>query len=226
MLKAKLMRLAAYGRRTKPLFFIVLLAALVLGSATVGVSQENQSVGLKTADGVLFVWNRPGLHFMLSIRGSEIVPLNDADHIFFKVDGLVLQIQSLPISNFAPDAKRDKLDDKSILIAHRDWESKYLETEVLKSKLTVKSANENVNGREVLVWLFDLPAAFRNADASGQMNTSVVAGDFLILLNSVLSPSVSETQARKFLLSTMSTLKVSAEPFDIKKLQEELRKGP
>src|SRR5436190_10339998 len=226
MIKAKLMRLATCCCLTRLLVFNVFLIAIVFGVATVGLAQENQSVGLKTADGVLFVWNRPGLHFTLSIKGKDIVPANDPDHIFFTVDGVILQIQSLPISNFAPDAKRDKLDDKSILAAHRDWESKFLETELLKSKLTVKSSNEKLNNSEVLVWQFDLPAAFRNPDASGQVYVTMVAGDFLILLNSVLSPSVSEAQARKFLLSTISTLKLSAEPFDIKKLQEELRKGP
>ena len=39
------------------------------------------------------------------------------------------------IAQFAPDAKDKKLDDKAVLAAHREWESKYLEG-LLKSKLT------------------------------------------------------------------------------------------
>jgi hypothetical protein len=230
------MRITSRWRLIKLSIFTVLLAVIVSSLGIVGrarlrapsrsLFQENQSVALKTEDGVLFIWNRPGLHFTLLMKGNDVVPMKDPEHIFFTVDGLILQIQSLPVSNFAPDAKRNKLDDKSILAAHRDWESKFLETELLKSKLTLKSSNEKVNGTDVLVWQYDLPAAFRNPDASGQVYATTVAGDFVILLNSVLSPSVSDSQARKLLLNTMGTLKLSAEPFDIKKLQDEVRKGP
>ena len=222
-------------RLSKTIVLGIFLTATLFVSAAVGHGrpgphwdnlQENQSVALKTGDGVLFVWNRPGLHFSVLIKGKDVVPMDDRDHIFFTVDGVVLQIQSLPVSNFAPHAKRDQLDDKSILAAHRDWESSFLETELLKTKVTVKSSNEKVNGSDVLVWQYDLPAAFRNPDASGQIYVTIVAGDFVVLLNSVFSPTVSETQARTFLLNTMGTLKLSPGPFDIKKLQEEIRKGP
>jgi hypothetical protein len=187
--------------------------------------QEDGWTALKTDDGILFVWNRTGLSFTLSIKGREIRPM-DGENILFMVDGSVLQIQSLPISDFAPDARAKKLDDKSILSAHRDWESKYLETELLHSKLTVQSTSEKLaNGSQVLIWQFDLPERLQTSDAKKQLYVTVVAKDYIILLNGVVTATTSEATVRSFLLDKMSTLKVSPERIDVKKLQEAIRKG-
>jgi len=189
-------------------------------------TQDNGWTALKTEDGILFIWNRPGLGFTLSIKGKDIRPLNDPNNIFFTVDGLVFQIQSLPISNFAPDARKNKLDDKSILQAHRDWESKFLEDELLHSKLALKSSSEKLSsGIDALLWQFDLPDKFKNPDAKTQMYLTIVAKDYVILLNSVVSDSASETAVRKFLLDAIASLKFSSDPIDVKKLQEAIRKG-
>ena len=198
-------------------------ALLNNGSLT---TQDDGWTALKTDDGILFIWNRRTLGFTLSIKGKDIRPLNDPNNIFFTVDGLVFQIQSLPISNFAPDARKNKLDDKSILLAHRDWESKFIEDELLHSKLTLKSSSEKLSsGIDALLWQFDLPEKLKNPDAKTQMYLTVVAKDYVILLNSVVSASGSETAVRKFLLEVMTSLKVSSEPIDVKKAQEAIRKG-
>ena len=191
------------------------------------ITQEDGWTALKTDDGILFVWNRTGLHFTLSVKGKDIRPMNDPNNIFFVVDGLILQIQSLPISNFAPDARKNKLDDKTILLAHRDWESGFLETELLHTKIKVKSATEKLSaGIDALIWQYDLPENLKNPDATGQMYLTRVAQDYVILLNAVTSPAVTESAARRFLLDTIATLKISQDRIDIKKLQEAILKGP
>jgi len=199
----------------------------VKANPTPGVPvQDDGWTALTTVDGVLFVWNRTDLSFTLSIWGNEIRPMAAGDNIFFTVDGLVLQIQSLPISNFAPDAKKNKLDDKSILIAHRNWESKFLEEEILHSKLTIQSANEKLaNGSDALVWQFDVPQGLQNGDARKQIYVTVVAKDYVILLNGVVTDAASEAAVRSFLLSEISTVKISPNRIDVKKLQEAIRKG-
>jgi len=142
------------------------------------------------------------------------------------VDGLVFQIQSLPISNFAPDARKNKLDDKSILLAHRNWESKLLEDELLHSKLALKSSSEKLSsGSEALLWQFDLPEKFKTPDAKTQMYLTIVAKDYVILLNSVVSDSASEAAVRKFMLDVMTSMKISSEPIDVQKIQEAIRKS-
>jgi hypothetical protein len=190
-------------------------------------TQEDTWTTLKTDDGILFVWNRTGLHFTLSVKGKDIRPMNDPNNIFFVVDGLILQIQSLPISNFAPDARKNKLDDKAILLAHRDWESGFLETELLHTKIKVKSASERLSaGIDALIWQYDLPESLKNPDVTGQMYLTRVAQDYVILLNAVTSPAVPDSAARRFLLDAITTLKISQDRIDIKKLQEAIQKGP
>ena len=179
---------------------------------------------IKTVDGYLLVWNRPDLHFTVLIKGKDIRPLNDTEHVFFNVDGVVIQVQLALIREFAPDAKERKLDDKAILAAHRDWESKFLEG-LLGNKLTLQSFNAKLStGGEASLWQFDMPEGM-NAQARKQLYLTVVSGDYVLLLNSVATATISEETARKFLLDTMATLKISATPIDVKKLSESLRKS-
>ena len=190
----------------------------------VAKGQEEGPVAIKTSDGYLFVWNGPDLHFSISIKGKEIQPVNDTEHIFFNVDGKVFQIQSLPVTNFLPDQERKGLDDKGILAAHRDWESKFVEG-LLSKKLTVQSSSEKLGtGSDILIWEFDMPPGL-DADAKKQLYLTLVTKDYVLLLNSVVTPTISESEARKFLLDTVATLKISSVPISVKELQESIRKG-
>jgi hypothetical protein len=193
---------------------------------TLGLSTQNDLPvnAIKTIDGYLLVWNRPDLHFTVLIKGKDIKPLNDTEHVFFNVDGMVFQIQLASVSEFAPDAKEKKLDDMAILAAHRDWESKFIEG-LLSSKLKVESFNAKLsNGGEASLWQYDMPEGM-NAETRKQLYLSVVSGGYVLLLNSVVTTAISEEAARKFLLDTMATLKFSPTPIDVKKLSESIRKS-
>lgn len=223
-------------RMTTPFVLIAALLLIVTISVptrvrsatypTLGLTTQNDLPvnAIKTIDGYLLVWNRPDLHFTVLIKGKDIKPLNDTEHVFFNVDGMVFQIQLASVSEFAPDAKEKKLDDMAILAAHRDWESKFIEG-LLSSKLKVESFNAKLsNGGEASLWQYDMPEGM-NAEARKQLYLSVVSGDYVVLLNSVVTAAISEETARKFLLDTMSTLKFSSTPIDVKKLSELIRKS-
>jgi hypothetical protein len=226
------------SRKTIPVAFALLLAALFAPvssfslasasqtspSAAISSQAEDGSATIKTSDGVLFVWNVEELHFSLAIKGKDIKPQGDSEHIFFSVDGRVLQIQAAAIKQFAPDAKEKKLDERAILAAHRDWESKFIE-ELLHSKLRVQTFNVKLsNGSAASMWQFDMPEGM-NADTQKQLYLTVVQGDFVVLLNSEVSATNSEEEGRKFLLDTMATLKSSPTPIDVKQLSKSVRKG-
>ena len=192
--------------------------------AVASFQQEDSLATLKTNEGVLFVWNLDDLHFSLAIKGREISPQSDPDHIFFSVDGRVLQIQAAAIKEFAPDAKERKLDDRAILAAHRDWEAKFIEG-LLRSKLRLQTFNVKLsNGAEALLWQFDMPEG-TNADTFKQLYLTVVRGNFVVLINSEVTATNSEEDGRKFLLETMATLKSSPTPIDVKALGESIQKG-
>ena len=220
---------------------LVLVAAVLLGASfparpanawqpiaywvpSVSLQQEDGWAALKLDEGILFVWNRPDIHFTLTVKGKEIKPLNDPDHIFFNVDDMVFQIQLASIAEFAPDAKEKKLDDKSILAAHRDWETTFIEG-LLHSKLKVQVFSAKLSsGSDAALWQFDMPDGM-NADAKKQVYLTVVSKPYVLLLNGVATAAVSDDVTRKFLLNTLATLKLSSVPIDVKKLSESVRKG-
>jgi hypothetical protein len=189
-------------------------------------SQQLGCTAIKTDTGILLVWNGANLHFTLSVKGQDIHPMENPNNVFVVVDGVVFQLQAVPIKNFAPDAATSKLDNRSILLAHRDWESQYIGDEVLRSKLTVQTASEKLaNGAEVLLWQFDLPEKFKTKDAKTQMYLSMTANDHVVLLNGVVSATGSEEAVRNLLLDTIKTFKLSQGPIDVDKLREAIKKG-
>ncbi len=205
----------------------VLLAAILFTavcSATVHAQQDGWAA-VKTEDGVVFVDNRSDLHYTLAVKGKDIKPLGSGEHIFLSVDGLVFQVQVAEVGQFAPDARKQKLDDKAILAAHRDWEWKFLE-DLLKNKLTVQSTNLKLSsGAEALAWQFDMPLGLK-ADGEKQLYLTTTSGDYVIVLNAVANIPNPEPAARKFLLDTIATLKISPTPIDVQKLAESIKNGP
>jgi hypothetical protein len=186
--------------------------------------QEDGWAAIRSDDGIVFVWNVKDTHFTLAIKGKEIKPLNDPEHIFFSVDGMVFQVQMVAISEFAPNAREKKLDDKAILAAHRDWESKFLE-DLLKTKLNVRTFNVRLtDGRDASLWQYDMPVG-TNADAKQQVYLTAVNGENVLLLNIAVTSGITEETARKYLLDTMATLKSSPAVIDVQKLADAVRSG-
>jgi len=186
--------------------------------------QEDGWAAIKIDEGLLFVWNVKEAHFTMAIKGKDIKPLNDPDHIFFRVDGMVFQLQMAAIGEFARDAAEKKLDDRAILAAHRDWEVKFLE-DLLKSKLNVRTFNVKLsNGADASLWQFDMPAT-ANSEASKQIYLTSVNKNYVLLLNIALTSGVTEENSRKYLLETMASLKKSSDTIDVQKLAESIRAG-
>ena len=51
--------------------------------------QEDGWSAITSPEGVLFVWNVRGLYFTLTLKGKNVKPLDDPEHIFFNVDGRI-----------------------------------------------------------------------------------------------------------------------------------------
>lgn len=193
-------------------------------SDVVQQQQEEGWAAIKTDEGMLFVWNVKDVHFTIAIKGKEIKPLSDPDHIFFSVDGMVFQVQMAAISEFAPEAKVKKLDDRAILAAHRDWEAKFLEG-LMHEKLTVRTFNVRLsNGNEASLWQFEMPVS-ANSEATKQVYLTSVNHDYVLLLNIAVTTAISEENSRKYLLDTMTTVKHSPDTINVQKLSDSIRAG-
>jgi hypothetical protein len=172
--------------------------------------------------GFVIVWNRPDLHFTIELKGKKVEPDDSAPNgtVAFNIDGIVLPVQCTAISDFAKNARKQKLTDLAILEAHRDWESRYQEQN-LGAKINVASAPQQLSGGgEALMWKFDMPKAKKPVE---QVYLTTVSGKSVVILNGVVTGKIPEKAVQKLLLDTISTLNVSSRPIDVQKLREGLQ---
>lgn len=200
----------------------MLLCLLLAGSA--GAGQDGGITAIKTEDGVLLVWNQPDNYFTIEIRGREIHPLDSAGHVFFNVDGIVFQVQSVAVGEFMKDAAKMGVSPQSTLAAHRDWETRFIESSLHRKLKVQSSAIRLKDGNEALFWEYDMPKGVKS-DAKRQLYLTVVNGGNVLLLNGVMTGKQKEEAVRKLLVNTMETLQKSSKPFDLPELQESLKNG-
>ncbi len=203
--------------------FVVTLAVLLSVANLKANSQEDYSSGaIKTASGFLLVWNEKNNYYTLEIKGKN-VRQTSTERIFFSVDGMFLQINSVHTSNFLKDANKQKVDDKTILAIHMDWEANYMEG-VYKEKLKAESSWQRLgNGKDALLWQINVPPS-AGSKVKKQIYLTVMKGDYVLMLGGVVTETVEESATQQLLLDTVATLKISDKPIDLRKLQEAIRK--
>jgi len=195
---------------------------LLLLSATVAFAQDEQSGMIKTAKGVLVVWNEPGDYFTIEIKGNKITPGQQS--MFFEVDGKIFQIQTAEKKLFLKNPADKALDNKAILAAHRDWEWDYL-AGVLKRELKVESEwIDLAGGQQALAWSYDMPKVADTQTVKRQPYLTVVKRDHVLVLNRALTDLADERDAKLFMLETLLTLKPSDKPLSLQKASEQVKK--
>ena len=200
------------------------LALIFVFAGITDAFQENGTFAIKTEYGVLLAWNQPNNNFTLEIVGKDVRPNNSTSTVFISVDGMILQVQTASTSEFVKNVDSSRHNNASLLIAHRDWESEYLEG-VFGKKIKVQSSSLKLgSGIEVLAWNFDMPEG-NKGEARKQLFLTAVNGSYVIVLNGVVTESVKEEAVKRLLLDTMATFKASSKPADVKELQDAIRKG-
>ena len=196
---------------------------LILVLAVTGSAQEEQSGVIKSAKGVLVVWNEPGNYYTLEIKGSRILPAEQPK--LFQVDGKFFQIQTTEKAQFVQKLKGGTTsDDKAILAAHRDWERDYA-SGLLKNELKVESEWVKLpNGQDALAWSFKMPKLTPDQKVKKQMFLTAIKRDHVFVLNSALEDNDEEQRTRTLLLETMSTLRTRDKPLSLQKASEQVRK--
>lgn len=202
---------------------IITLTFLILFSTINLLAQDGERGGIiKTDKGILIIWNEPKNNYTLEIKGNEIKPIPDK-RIMFLADGKFLQLMTVPKKDFLKKAQKQDLDDKAILAAHRDWEAQYLGT-VFKETLKVDSSWQKLSNKtDALWWSFEMPSK-TNSQAKKQVYLIVSKGDYILLLNSVVTEKVDEKTVQQFLMDTMATLKINKKPLSLKRAQEQILK--
>ena len=181
-----------------------------------------RSGAIKSATGYVLVWNQPNNYYVLEINGKD-VRQTSTERKFFSVDGMFLQIVDAAIEDVVQAAQRQKMNDREILEAHRDWEAKFMEGEY-KAKLKVEYSWQKLNnGKDALLWHASLPETAKG-NVKKQVYLSVVHGDYVLMLGGAVTDTSGERVTQLLLLNTMQTLKTSNQPTDLQKVRDAIRK--
>jgi hypothetical protein len=199
----------------------LLTLVALLSCMTVFGQAGEQSGMIKTATGILIVWNEPGNYYTVEVRGEKIEPVPE-HNLWFKVDGKFFQIVTLEKKQFV---KGSAADNKAILAAHREWETDYL-SKTLGAKLQVESNwIKLANGEEAHSWSYEMPKVSDKQTAIKQLYLAIVKRDHVMLMNRVVEAGDDEKVAARFLLETMSAVKPSERPLSLKQAQENVLKA-
>jgi hypothetical protein len=133
-------------------------------------------------------------------------------NLAFLFDGKFLQIVTALKKDFLTESqKQQQMDESSTLAAHQDWETKYLET-VVGEKIKVDSEKIRLsNNKDALLWSFRVPDKDQGK-VKRQVFLTVVKGESILVLNGAETPTVDLDTARRFLLESVATLKISDKP--------------
>jgi hypothetical protein len=214
---------------------LILTAVFMISAVAVSAqtARGNQSASkddlgtfiIKTETGVLIIHNREKDSYSLEFKGAEFDP-HEGDHPVFTIDDKLVQIVSVTNNNFwKPKANaKNEPSDNDLLEAHKVWESEYLGGE-LNAKLSVTSEIFDIERkRKVMYWSFPMPKEL-GSDFSHQIFLTTLVGKDIIALNASPKKTGEQKAYRDFLVESMNTLKISAKPFNVKELQELLKKG-
>jgi hypothetical protein len=178
---------------------------------------------IKTDQGVLWLHNQKGLYYTLEIKGNEVNTANSQSTMLLVVDGLFVQIHTLTIDKFSQEKPDKNSNSITLLEKHRDWEIDYFGNALGEKLKAVSEVIEIKPERKALFWRFPVPETI-NQQTKEQLYLTTVTGNFVQLINCGIADTNSREETKKFMIETLSTLKVSNKPIDVKLVQETLRK--
>lgn len=200
---------------------LIVACLIVVSLVLTAVAQDDDfgSGAIKTDYGFLLVWNGTKNNYTLEIRGQN-VRQTSLEYVQFNVDGMFLQIVNAKVSEFVADRKG--VDDKSILEAHKKWEVKYVENQIMQTLTVDRSESKEINGKQALVWSFVNPAAAKE-NVKKQVYLSLVNNDYVLLIGGLATDKITDDVTVKFLETTAKSLKISDQPINLTKLQTQIR---
>ena len=197
-----------------------LVIAIVL-STFAKQDEDFGSGAIKTDYGFLLVWNSANNRYTMEIHGQNVRQIS-TEQVQFNVDGMFLQVVNAKISEFVEGDKRKGLDDKAILDAHKMWEVRYIEKQIMQTLTVDRSEAKQINGKETLYWSFLNPSA-EKSNVKKQVYLSMVNNDNVVLIGGVTTDKVTDAATQQLLEATAKTFKTSNEPINLRKIQTQIR---
>ena len=151
----------------------------------------------KSADGVLLASQVSGRKYTLNIPGKSIMPYGaqQADHPYFTVDGIFLQVLSVPLAEFHTDGTAG---DEAVLRQQMQYEGGYYKVPPQQ----IDSHTRRVGGRTALVWSFMPTFGPRPVR---QVDLTFRSGSYIVVLGSSVERGQSKSQIESFLARVASS---------------------
>jgi hypothetical protein len=193
------------------------LTALLLGFHS---KSQGEVSALKSAAGVVVVWDKPGCRFTVEIPCKAVEPLEHPAHFFIKADGVPFQIQTAKDRDIL--ANPAAVLPAELLKTHRDWEEKSLE-KALEAEIDPESELLTLaDGDQALLWSYRMPAGM-DAEVVRQVYLTRVVGEEVLVLNAVVFKGAKVENIRKNLIATANSLRAHDAPVDLQRFRESLK---
>ncbi|BDU74350.1 hypothetical protein [Mesoterricola silvestris] len=185
-----------------------------------GGKLEGDVAAMYVNGGMAIYWNRSKPYFKILVEGRTFEGFTGSSHLAFKADGAFLQLVCADADEFCPDHASQS--PERVLLAHRDWEFRYLE-ETTGVPCQLRSwAGTLADGTPILYW--DLtPEKTPTRGLPRHVFCTRYKDGVVMGLNSVEGSETSLARAMDLVYSATATIRFSDLAYDLAKLQEQER---
>jgi len=193
-------------------------------------AMDYRSAGIRNQEGFVQVFNEMTSFFTVAVKGNKVKTVNTGN-IGFIVDGKILQMITVPVSNFNKSQGMMPLQGEGLLLAQmRDEMNNVRSTmsEVVALELFPEHEMLNIGGREALHWYFKAP--IKSGDENKARTVleehylSTVCGDYILIINSVVTNSDRREDIIQLLKNTAQTIQVEKDRIDLNALRNDILK--
>jgi len=165
-----------------------LIAVIFLGFTTPLLAQYEIR---KSGDGFLVVSKLPGRRFTLDVPGKQVTPYGakTESHPYLVIDGVFLQVLSVPLAEFEGDAKAS---DERVLKQQMQYEANHYKVPLSQ----IESHTRKAGGRTALIWSYVPTFSPRPVR---QIFLTLRAGTYVVVIGSAVQPGQTKSSIEALL---------------------------
>jgi antitoxin component YwqK of YwqJK toxin-antitoxin module len=189
-----------------------------------------REASILTKDGYIHVFNKLGSNFILSLKGKK-VDLVETPVLAFYIDGVLVQIYTYPVSEFADPNRKDA--SISALQGLKTFDVTELEKAISGDSTNIKlevteEVLKNNAGKEMLFWKFPSPGytAEKQLTLKEEQYLGMIVQDHILLLNGMVFKANTTEEVKKALIQLSNQIELKDKPIDIIDVSEKMKIRP
>jgi hypothetical protein len=145
----------------------------------------------KSADGFLVVSKVPGRTFSVNVPGKQLTPYGakTESHPYLVIDGVFLQVLSVPLAEFKGDAKAS---DERVLKQQMQYEANHYKVPLSQ----IESHTRKAGSRTALIWSYVPTFSPRPVR---QIFLTLRAGTYVVVIGSAVQPGQTKSSIEALL---------------------------